>query len=210
MDRYNIIIADDHHIIIDGIKSVLQNTPFIITAEAKNGQEALDIITQNPKDYQVLISDIGMPILSGTELCKIVKQNFPHIKVLMLSMYGSELVIEEALKAGTDGFILKNSGKTQLLQALKEITNGENYYSDEIIPVIYSHIKKEKSNTLTPHELEILKLIVQEFSREQIAEKLSISVRTFDNHRIKILEKTGCNNTIALVKYAISNNLVQP
>lgn len=208
MERYNIIIADDHYIIIDGIKSVLQNTPFIITAEAKNGQEALDIITQNPKDYQVLISDIGMPVLSGTELCKIVKQNFPHIKVLMLSMYGSELVIEEALKAGTDGFVLKNSGKTQLLQALKNITANGNYYSDEIIPVIYGHIKKEKSNTLTPHELEILKLIVQEFSREQIADKLCISIRTVDNHRIKILEKTGCNNTIALVKYAINNNLV--
>jgi len=208
MDRYNIIIADDHYIIIDGIKSVLQNTPFIITAEAKNGQEALDIITQNPKDYQVLISDIGMPVLSGTELCKIVKQNFPHIKVLMLSMYGSELVIEEALKAGTDGFVIKNSGKTQLLQALKNITANGNYYSDEIIPVIYGHIKKEKSNTLTPHELEILKLIVQEFSREQIADKLCISIRTVDNHRIKILEKTGCSNTIALVKYAINNNLV--
>ncbi|HRN46581.1 MAG TPA: response regulator transcription factor [Niabella sp.] len=208
MERYNIIIADDHYIIIDGIKSVLQNTPFIITAEAKNGQEALDIITQNPKDYQVLISDIGMPVLSGTELCKIVKQNFPHIKVLMLSMYGSELVIEEALKAGTDGFVLKNSGKTQLLQALKNITANGNYYSDEIIPVIYGHIKKEKSNTLTPHELEILKLIVQEFSREQIADKLCISIRTVDNHRIKILEKTGCSNTIALVKYAINNNLV--
>ncbi|MCB0708406.1 MAG: response regulator transcription factor [Chitinophagaceae bacterium] len=208
MERYNIIIADDHYIIIDGIKSVLQNTPFIITAEAKNGQEALDIITQKPKDYQVLISDIGMPVLSGTELCKIVKHNFPHIKVLILSMYGSELVIEEALKAGTDGFVLKNSGKTQLLQALKNITANGNYYSDEIIPVIYGHIKKEKSNTLTPHELEILKLIVQEFSREQIADKLCISIRTVDNHRIKILEKTGCNNTIALVKYAINNNLV--
>ncbi len=208
MDTYNIIIADDHHIIIDGIKSVLHDTAFKIVAEAKNGQEALDIIAQNPENYQVLITDIGMPVLSGTELCKIVKQKFTHIKVLMLSMYGSELVIEESLKAGTDGFILKNSGKTQLLQALEKITNNENYYSDEIIPTIYSHIKKEKTNTLTPHELEILKLIVQEFSREQIADKLNISVRTFDNHRIKILEKTNCSNTIALVKYAINNNLV--
>lgn len=208
MDTYSIIIADDHHIIIDGIKSVLHDTAFSIAAEAENGQEALDIIAQNPGKYQVLITDIGMPILSGTELCKIVKQKFPHIKVLMLSMYGSELVIEEALKAGTNGFILKNSGKTQLLQALEKITNNENYYSDEIIPTIYSHIKKEKTNSLTPHELEILKLIVQEFSREQIADKLNISVRTFDNHRIKILEKTGCSNTIALVKYAINNNLV--
>ncbi len=208
MGIYNIIIADDHHIIIDGLKSVLQNTPFIITAEAKNGQEALNIISQNPENYQILISDIGMPILSGTELCKMVKQKFAHIKVLMLSMYGSELVIEEALKAGADGFILKNSGKAQLLHALEKITNNENYYSDEIIPVIYSQINKQKANTLTPHELEILKLIVKEFSREQIADKLCISVRTVDNHRIKILEKTGCNNTIALVKYAISNNLV--
>lgn len=208
MDTYNIIIADDHHIMVDGIKSVLQNTPYTIVSEAKNGQEVLDIITKDPKSYHILISDIGMPILSGTELCKIVKQNFPHIKVLMLSMYGSELVIEEALKAGTDGFILKNSGKTQLLQALEKITNNQNYYSDEIIPVIYGHLKKEKVNILTPHELDILKLIVKEVSREQISDKLCISVRTFDNHRIKILEKTGCNNTIALVKYAISNNLV--
>ena len=208
MDTYNIIIADDHHIMIDGIKSVLQNTPFMIVSEAKNGQEALELISQKPEYYHVLITDIGMPILSGTDLCKIIKQKFSHIKVLMLSMFSSELVIEEALKAGTDGFILKNSGKAHLLEALEKVCNNENYYSQEIIPIIYGQIRKDRQNPLTPHEREILKLIVQEFSREQIAQKLFISIRTVDNHRIKILEKTGCTNTIALVKYAINNNLV--
>lgn len=209
---YKIIIADDHQIIIDGLKSILTNTPYHIIAEAANGQQAADIIQSNPEKFDLLITDISMPLLSGTELCKIIKHNFPKIKVLMLSMYSSTPMVRESVLAEADGFMLKNSGKEELLEALHTILNNGTYYSDEVIPVIYSQIekeKKQKENTsiLSNREREILSLIVKEYTSEQIADKLFISKKTVDNHRTNILEKTGCRSTIGLVKYALKNGI---
>ncbi len=210
--EYNIIIADDHQIVIDGIKSVLSNTVYKVTDEALNGQTALSIISSNPDKFNLLITDISMPLLSGTELCKKVKQSFPLIKVLILSMYSSSSVVKEVVMAEADGFILKNAGKEELQKAIHKILNDGTYYSDEIIPIIYNQIekeKKQKENTqiLSEREREILSLIVKEFTSEQIAEKLFISKKTVDNHRTNILDKTGCKSTIGLVKYALKNGI---
>lgn len=209
---YKVIIADDHQIVIDGIKSLLEETPYRVAAEAANGQQAMDMISATPHNFDVLITDISMPLLSGTELCKMVKHSFPHIKVLILSMYSSSPVVKEAVLAEADGFVLKNAGKEDLLHALHKIVNDGTYYSDAIIPVIYSQIekeKKQKENTalLTDRELEILALIVKEYTSEQIADKLHISKKTVDNHRANILEKTNCKTTIGLVKYALKNGV---
>lgn len=211
-ERYNIIIADDHKIVIDGIKSILSNTPFSIIAEADNGQQAMDIISSSPEKYDVLITDISMPLLSGTELCKMVKHSFPKLKVLVLSMYSSTPMVKEAVLAEADGFMLKNSGKEDLLNALHKIMNDGTYYSDQVIPIIYSQIDKEKKqkeniSILTEREREILSLIVKEYTSEQIADKLFISKKTVDNHRTHILDKTGCKSTIGLVKFALKNGL---
>jgi DNA-binding NarL/FixJ family response regulator len=208
----NILIADDHQIVIDGIKSILSNTPYTIIAEAANGQQAMDMISSSPEKYHAIITDISMPLLTGTELCKMVKHNFPHIKVLILSMYSSAPMVKEAVLAEADGFMLKNSGKEDLLKALHKIMNDGTYYSEEIIPIIYSQIEKEKKqkeniSQLTEREREILSLIVKEYTSEQIADKLSISKKTVDNHRTNILDKTGCKSTIGLVKYALKNGL---
>jgi two-component system, NarL family, nitrate/nitrite response regulator NarL len=209
---YHIIIADDHQIVIDGIKSVLSNTEYQVSEEALNGQAAYNIISSNPDKFHLLITDISMPLLSGTELCKMVKHSFPHIKVLILSMYSSSSVVKEVVMAEADGFILKNAGKEELQKAIHKILNDGTYYSDEIIPIIYHQIekeKKQKENTqvLSEREREILSLIVKEFTSEQIAEKLFISKKTVDNHRTNILDKTGCKSTIGLVKYALKNGI---
>lgn len=209
---YNIIIADDHQIVIDGIKSVLSNTEYQVTEEALNGQVAYNIISAKAEKFHLLITDISMPLLSGTELCKMVKQSYPHLKVLILSMYSSSSVVKEVVMAEADGFILKNAGKEELQKAIHKIVNDGTYYSDEIIPIIYHQIekeKKQKENTqvLSEREREILSLIVKEFTSEQIAEKLFISKKTVDNHRTNILEKTGCKSTIGLVKYALKNGI---
>lgn len=209
---YNIIIADDHQIVIDGIKSVLSDSDYQVVEEAQNGQAAYNIISSNPEKFQLLITDISMPLLSGTELCKMVKQSYPHLKVLILSMYSSSSVVKEVVMAEADGFILKNAGKEELQKAIHKIVNDGTYYSDEIIPIIYHQIekeKKQKENTqvLSEREREILSLIVKELTSEQIAEKLFISKKTVDNHRTNILEKTGCKSTIGLVKYALKNGI---
>ena len=172
----------------------------------------MDMINTKPEEYDILITDISMPLLSGTELCKMVKHSFPKIKVLVLSMYSSAPMVKEAVLAEADGFLLKNSGKEELLQALHKILNDGTYYLDEIIPIIYSQIQKEKkqkenTSVLSEREIEILALIVKEYTSERIAEKLFISKETVDNHRANILEKTGCRSTIGLVKFALSNGL---
>lgn len=209
---HNILIADDHQIVIDGIKSILSNTPYRIAAEAANGQQAFDMISANHERFDVVITDISMPLLTGTELCKMIKHSYPKIKVLILSMYSSAPMVKESVLAEADGFMLKNSGKDELLNALHKIMNDGTYYSDELIPIIYSQIekeKKQKENTfmLSEREREILSLIVKEYTSEEIAHKLFISKKTVDNHRANILEKTHCKSTIGLVKFALKNGI---
>ncbi|MGC4057296.1 MAG: response regulator transcription factor [Chitinophagaceae bacterium] len=207
----NIIIADDHQLIIDGIDSMLQGEKdYHISATASNGAEALQLISADPLKFQLLITDIDMPMMNGTELCRNVKSRYTHLPVLMLSMYSSQLMVKEAIAAEADGYILKQAGKGELLQALHRITNGGTYFSREILPVLYSQYKKEQRKeaetaVLSAREREILLLIVQEQTSEDIARQLSISKKTVDNHRAHLLEKTGCTSTVGLVKYAIRN-----
>ncbi len=212
-EKNNIIIADDHQMIIDGIKSMLASgTGYEVVEEAANGQEAIDKIDANPGRYHVLITDISMALLSGIDLCRIVKDKYPHLKVLILSMYNSAPMVKEAVSAEADGFILKNSGRDELLQALHRITNGGTWYAEELLPVIYNQIQQENKQRqltaiLTDREREVLQLIVAEYTSEEIARKLSISKKTVDNHRAHLLEKTGCKSTIGLVKYALENEI---
>jgi len=213
MSPVQILIVDDHQLVIDGIKSMLNNeTAYAIAAEANDGQHALNIIASNPDKYSLMITDISMPLLSGIDLCKMVKADFPHIKVLMLSMYNSQTVVKEAISAEADGYLLKNTGKEELLLALHRITQDGTYFSQDILPIIYGQYKKEKLqeqelSILSTREKEVLSLIVKEHTSEEIAGRLFISKKTVDNHRTNMLEKCNCKTTIGLVKYAIRNGL---
>lgn len=209
----SILIADDHQMIVDGIKSMLASERrYEIKGEAANGQAALAMIAAHPEQFDLLITDISMPLLSGIDLCKMVKSQYPHIQVLVLSMYSSVPAVKEAITAEADGYILKNSGKDELLQALHRITDGGTYFSQDVLPIIYTQYKREKQQdeqltTLSPREKEILQLIVKEHTSEEIAEKLFISKKTVDNHRQNILTKCNCKSTIGLVKFALKNGL---
>ncbi|MES2702191.1 MAG: response regulator transcription factor [Bacteroidota bacterium] len=211
--QYSILLADDHQLVIDGIKSMLVNeSKYAVTAEANNGQQALDIITAAPEKYDVVLTDVNMAPLTGIELCRKVKELYPDIKVLIVSMYNSMAVVKEAMQAEADGYMVKNSGKQDFLQALHRITDGGTYYSQDIIPIIYSQYQKEKQQDeelshLTLREREILSLIVKELTSEEIGERLFISKKTVDNHRKNMLEKCNCKSTIGLVKYAIRNGV---
>lgn len=213
MSKIKILVVDDHQIVIDGIKSMLfNNTQFEITGEALNGQEAMDKISSSPNAFDMIITDISMPLLSGTDLCKMIKQSFSDKKVLILSMYSSPPMIKEAIAAEADGFILKNSGKEELLLALHRITNDATWYSEAIMPTILGQLQKEQKakdelSILTDREKEILSYIVKEYTSEEIANKLNISKKTVDNHRTNIFSKTDCKSTIGLVKFALKNGL---
>jgi len=205
----NILLADDHQLMIDGIKDMLSKTSrYQVVAEANNGQVAYEMIASNPDKYQLLLTDISMPLLTGTELCKMIKCEFPHIQVLILSMYNNATAVKEAVFAEADGYILKNAGRDELLKALHRIVGGGTYFSEDIVPIIYNQyhkqkIQDEKLTLLSSREKEVLSLIVKEFTSEEIAEKLFISKKTVDNHRQHILEKTNCKSTVGLVKFAV-------
>lgn len=213
MSTINILIADDHQMMIDGIRDMLdKESEYTIKAEANNGQAAYERIAENPEQYHLLLTDISMPLLSGTELCKMVKAQFPHIQVLILSMYDNPAAVKEAVFAEADGYILKNAGRGELLKALHKIVDGGTYFSQDIVPIIYRQYNKQKLqdeqlSQLSAREKEILSLIVKEFTSEEIASKLCISKKTVDNHRANILEKANCKSTVGLVKFAIKAGL---
>ncbi len=205
----NIIIADDHQMMIDGIKNMIANVPqYTIAAEANNGQVAYEMIAEKPDAYQLLLTDISMPLLSGTQLCRMIKDQFPHIQVLILSMYNNTTAVKEAVLAEADGYILKNAGQAELLKALHRITDGGTYFAEDIIPIIYNQYNRQKIQDmqlkeLSEREKEVLKLIVKEYTSDEIARKLFISKKTVDNHRRHLLEKTNCKTTVGLVKFAV-------
>jgi DNA-binding NarL/FixJ family response regulator len=209
MSVINIIIADDHQIMLDGVKNILlQDASMHVMAEANNGQEAYEKIAAQAENIHLLITDISMPLLSGTQLCRMVKDSFPHIQVLILSMYNSSTAVKEAVLAEADGYILKNAGVTELRKAIHRIINGGTYFADDIVPLLYNqyhHEKQQQENLslLTAREREILALIVKEMTSEEIASELHISKKTVDNHRQHLLEKTGCKSTVGLVKFAV-------
>lgn len=213
MDRdIKIVIADDHQMFIDGVKSLLskeKNLNFV--HEASNAEDALSFIKKNEID--LLITDISMPGMSGTELTKKIKQEFPNIKVLVLSMFNDPAIVNEILQSEAEGYILKNTGKQELLSAISKIMDDGTYYSNEVMNILLKQNRKKliEPNTkeqLTERETEILKLVCEEYTTAGIAEKLFISPRTVDTHRKNILEKTQSKTIVGLIKYAFENNII--
>ncbi len=213
MEKINIVIADDHQIVIDGLQFLLSTEKQLnIVYTANNTNNVLNYLEDN-KNVQLVITDINMPTISGIELCRKIKENHSDIKVLILSMYSSKEVVKEAILAEADGYMLKNGGKEKLLEAIHRVMNDGTYYSEEIIPIIYGQIQKDKKlneslTQLSEREKEILILIAKELSSEQIAEKLFISIKTVGNHRQNILAKCDCKSSVGLVKYAIKAGLI--
>lgn len=209
----NLLIADDHQVFIDGLKIHIQKDKrFKVIAEALNGRDALEKIkTQN---IDLIITDISMPEMDGVELTRMVKKDFPEIKIFVLTMHNDRETVSEILMAEADGYVLKNTNKNQLLEALNSIADGNTYYSKEILSIMMEKVRKEKkqeeeTRELSEREIEVLRLIAQEYSSEQIAEKLFISRRTVDTHRLHIFEKTKAKTIVGLIKFAIRNGLVE-
>jgi len=209
--KYSVLIADDHKLIIDGISKILQEEKSISAIyTASNGAEAIDMINKNNIDC--VLMDLNMPVLSGHDATKIIKQQKPHIKIIIVSMLSDASVIAKLLKAGADAFIIKNTGKEDLLRAITKVMNGEKYISQELSFNFYHHFSKKNSidrqDHLTPRELEIIKYIGEGMTNHEIATKLFLSPATVDTHRKNMLAKLELKNTAALIKYAAANSLL--
>ena len=213
-EMINILLADDHKVFAEGLESVLSiKLPEARFEIVHSGEAAWSRIEANP-DFAMLITDISMPGISGLELATRIKQHYPKIKVLVVSMHNDRQMVAAVLATEAEGFVLKTSSAQEIANAIKDLLNDNTHYSREVLQVMLSKVKEEKQlvmqNPLTVRELEVLKLVVEENSNEEIAEKLFISRRTVETHRMKIMEKTECKNLIALYKFASRRGLINP
>lgn len=218
-DTIKVLLVDDHQIIRDGIKALLKDSNDVqVIGEAENGKECLDMIARMKVD--LVIMDVNMPVMNGVEATQHIIKMYPEIPVLCLSMHDEVEYISKMLQAGAQGYLLKNSGKHELINAIHRLAAGEKYFSSEVsYAMMMSYIggsgtpakSAPKANVqLTKREIEIISLIAGEMTNQEIADKLSISLRTVDTHRRNLLQKLGVKNTAGLVRYAMQNNLLQP
>lgn len=204
-------IVDDHQIVIDGLKSLLQGyDQFKVVLECTEPLQMPQLLEQTKVD--ILLTDVMMPGMNGAELSKIVHKKFPEIKILALSMSGQgDLVNQMITDADIAGYVLKNIGKKELIEALEKISAGGIYFSDEVLQEMTkaSEIKKEGEEAhLTAREIEIIKLIEKEYNNKQIAEALFLSERTVETHRKNIFRKTKTSGVIGLIKFAYEHKLI--
>lgn len=207
-----IFLVDDHAIFLDGLRGILESIPELeILGQANDGWEAWDWLQENQVD--LLLTDIQMPKMDGVELTQKVKAQHPDQKVLVLSMFDDYSVVESIFEAEAEGYVLKNSGRDELLKAINRIYGGSSHYSKEVMQILMEEHPKETSlpdaeDVLSPREIEVLSLICEELSTREIAEKLFLSPRTVDTHRKNILQKTGAQTLVGLVKWAFRYGLV--
>ena len=207
-----IVIADDHQMFIDGIKVLLEQEPAIsVTGEALNGKELLDLLEKQAPD--IILMDINMPVLDGIEATRIIRKKYPAIKVLMLTMYNTKQYITSMIATGANGYILKNTGKEELIRAIEAIQRGNTYYSQEVTTRVMESFRKkdiytEANPELTQREKEVLTLLAEEFTASEVGDKLNISHYTVEAHRKNMLSKFNVRTTVGLVKFAIERGLL--
>lgn len=206
--KIRLIIADDHDLVREGIHSRLVTEADIdIIGEAKNGREAIELCGLHEPD--LLLLDISMPELNGLEAARIIRQDMPDIKILFLSVYDNEEYVQEALRIGANGFVLKDASKSEMLNAIKMASEGATYLgpklSKSIAASMGANIGGRPSASdygLTNREKQVLSAISKGMPNKQIADDMNISVRTVESHRMSIREKTGGGNAVMLTKIA--------
>jgi two-component system, NarL family, nitrate/nitrite response regulator NarL len=201
----HVYLADDHKIFVQGISRLLSGEPGIeVDGFSYDGSTALSAIRQNQP--QLLITDIRMDGLTGIELTRIVKEEFPEMKVIGLSMFDKPEIINELIDAGAEGYLLKDLEKSELMAAIEEVMEGKIYYSSTIAKTLFKNF--ESRSFLTKREREIIVLIAKEKSNAEIAKTLFISEHTVESHRKNIFRKTQTKSLVGLINYAHEHKLI--
>jgi DNA-binding NarL/FixJ family response regulator len=210
----NILIADDHQLLIDGIKAALAGSPDIsVVGEANNGYQVLERLDAG-LPVNIILMDINMPKLDGLNATKLVHKKHPQVKVIALSQYDEKRFVKQMVKNGASGYLLKDSSREVLEEAIKTVQNGESYFCERLsIRLINQELKiEDEANALFPkvtdRELEILRHIGRELSSQEIADKLFISFHTVESHRANLMSKAGVKNTAGLIRWATENDLL--
>lgn len=211
-----ILVAEDQRIVLDSLVMLLSSIDGIeVMSKHTNGRQVLTALEIEP-NIDVVVSDLQMPLMGGIELTLQLRERFPEVKICLLTVADESDAIKEAIRAGADGYVLKNAERAELETALAMIAKGHKYYSEQVLMKLANETSielipdadKPQKITLTKRELDVLKLIAQEFSGTQIAEKLFISPTTVETHRKHLMQKLGAQTTIGLVKYAIKFQII--
>lgn len=211
--NFNLIIADDHKMFIDGLLSILKEAPeFTVTTTFKNGAQVVKYLDINGvDDLHLLITDLTMPEIDGIELNRIVKEKYPSLKTLVVSMHIDGAMIDQLIRSNVDGYVPKNAEKDELLEAIRTITKGKTYFSAEIkrayTDAMFEH-KKAEAISLTEREKEVLKLIAEEHTTQEIADTLFLSKHTIESYRKNLISKLQVKNLAGLTKHAIKMGLL--
>lgn len=209
-EKLSVIIADDHTLFINGLRMLLENEPEIeILNVAADGKELLGLLHTYTPDLVLL--DINMPGINGLEALKRIKAYYPKIKVIMLSTYNEEQLIEKAKAGGADGYLFKNVDKTELLSAMHTVRQGGTHFPQKISQVANNAFDEPdpflKQFQLTKREMELLQLIKQNYTNQQMADKLFLSIYTVETHRKNIMQKLQLKNPVELTKFIMQYNL---
>lgn len=212
MKQHSILLADDHQLVIDGLKLMIESHDmFKVTKAVSNGSDAIEFIKNNKVD--VILMDINMPIINGIEATKQIKKLNSDQKIIILSMLSEIKLIKLLMKEGADGYLLKNCGQDEIISALSSVLNGNKYFDQKIMNLLLTDDNREKPKTsylpsLSRREKEILGLIIKEMTTNEIAEKLFISAGTVETHRRNMISKLGVRNTAGLVSKAYEYDLL--
>ncbi|UOB18511.1 response regulator [Abyssalbus ytuae] len=214
MKTYNLIIADDHKMFLDGLISILQEDKrYNILFTAKNGNNIIKYLEINSDtNVDMVITDISMPEMDGITLNKMIKEKFPAVKTLILSMHNDGDRIQKVIENDADGYILKNAEKSELLKAVETIFSGEKFFSESVKSAYMNKIisnKKEEQIKLTEREIDVIKLIAQEHTTQEIAEKLFLSKHTVESYRKTLIAKLNVRNLAGLTKYALKMGYIK-
>lgn len=215
MTKIRVVLADDHFIVRNGIKNLIEGSEIEVIGEANNGVEAIDAVRRLSPD--VILMDIAMPHMNGLDATEIISKQYQQTKSLILSMHDNEDYILNALEVGALGYLLKDAPKEEILDAIRIVAGGEKYFNSSISNIIINGYLKVKKSAGTDMEMKvklskkekvILKYIVEGMNSREIAEQLELSVRTVDNHRANMMKKLSVKNAAELVKLAIEKKML--
>jgi DNA-binding NarL/FixJ family response regulator len=206
-----LLLADDHAVVRNGLRALLENEGFQVSAEASDGQEAVRLAAVVHPDIAVL--DISMPMLNGLDAARELKKNEQGIKIVLLTRHDEPQYVTEALRAGVKGYVLKNQAATDLVAAIQQVGRGGVYLSPNISrAVMEAYVAKTEpeADPLTPRERQVLQMVGEGKSTKDVARLLGISTKTAESHRARLMRKLDIHETAGLVRYAIRRGLVQP
>ncbi len=214
--KANVLIADDHAIVRHGLRALFDRVPDLdVVAEAADGAEAIERVTAGGIHLAVL--DIAMPRMTGLQAAHEIHRRAPDVRTLMLSMYDDEQYFFEALRAGANGYVLKSAADRDLIEACRATMRGQPFvHAGAIAALIEDYLERVRrgetvdEDPLTPRELEVVKLVAEAYTSEQIAQELVISVKTVERHRSNIMEKLGMRDRVQLTRYAMRRGLITP